>query len=339
MKEWLLDYLRCNDLKIFISGVDKDTGEPFSGMILCDSIKFYIRRGIAIFLKKEIAQNAYKLRGLYEALPPAPWKAYRNDWIRHMRMVHLKMLVETITKYVKTIGKRRQVNILSIGCGWGWEIWAITKILDNLGVKKFRLIGVDIARKPLKLAKKILKKRQDSRIEFAVAPAEKLPFKNNIFDIVTAIFGALDHSEKYVGGFKEIARVIKPGGKIVFTVLNRFAIDWFAKILGNPRLFIKTIKKAKELFTRVTIPLPQGGAVRIPTHYYIPNEVSKLLKMFCFKRIKTYGIFVILPMNFKKENFSSIDKFLSKIECRIDSIFPFYHLGRYIGVIAEKALE
>jgi len=153
---------------------------------------------------------------------------------------------------------------------------------------------------------------------------------------VIGLFGVLDHSGFYPILFKEVNRVLKKNGLFLFTVLNKFAIDWFLKIISNPKLFWKTIKKAKEPFTRVTIPLNKGGTVRIPTHYYQINEVLKIMKMNQFRVIKKYGIFSLLPMNFKAHKFRSYHEFLSKVERRFSSTFPFNFLGRYLGILAMK---
>ena len=336
MREWVLEYLRCLDIEIRVSKWDRWTGEPYSGIIKCDNKTYYIRRGIAILLDIK-TDPVSRIKGLYEALPAAPWKASRSDWIRHMRYIHLRMLIDALMANKKR--REGTPNILALGCGWGWEAWALRALLKKLNYKHFRIIGIDIANKPLKLARKLLREMREENIDFMVSPAERLPFKNASFDFVTGLFGVLDHSKVYPLIFKEVSRVLNPGGIFVFTVLNKFALDWMIKVIKNPRLYIKTVKKAKDPFTRVTIPLPKGGSIRIPTHYYNPTEVGKLVRKYGFEKIRAYGLFSILPMNFKKKKFDLHHEALSKLERRICDVFPVYLFGRYLGMIVKKTSQ
>jgi len=337
MKEWLLEFLECSKLEIRISKRDKYTGEPYSGVIRCGKKTYFIKRGIAILIDKSDLTRFSKLRGLYEALPEAPWKASRNDWIRHMRILHLQMMRDALLYFNMTSKKR--INILAVGCGWGWELWALELFLKKLNFQgTYFFVGIDIANKPLRLARRILIKSGFKHIDFAVCPAEKLPFKEKSFDIVTGIFGAFDHSEFYYKAFLEVSRILTDDGVFIFTALNKFALDWIIKVLKNPALYYKTIKKAKDPFVRITIPLPKGGSVRIPTHYYNPLEIYRLMKLCGLKIIRKYGIFSILPMNFRRREFTRQHIILSKMERCLSNCFPISILGRYMGVIAKKDL-
>ena len=200
-------------------------------------------------------------------------------------------------------------------------------------------VGIDIAYKPLRKAKRILVKYGYDDVDFTVCSVENIPFKTESFDIITGIFGALDHTKYYLKVFHEISRLLKKGGIFVFTVLNKFALDWITKVIINPRLYIKTIKKAKNVFTRVTIPLPGGGRIRIPTHYYNPLEVLNILRKVGMKPIRKYGIFSILPANFREKKFRGYHKILCKWERKLTKVFPFNILGRYLGIIAIKMNE
>ena len=332
MRQWVLDYFDCRNIQLINVKKDRHGDEIYSGKIICDNKTFFIRRRIPIFIEKEFSQYI-KIKGLYEAIPPTYWKASGNDWIRHMRLEHLRMLTDAIN----SVNSSNALSILILGCGWGWEVWALRLIMNKLlKRKKYRVIGIDLAYRPLKKAKKIAFVLNEENADFIVSAAEKLPFKRGMFDIVIGLFGVLDHSRFYPILFREVSRVIKSRGLFVFTVLNKFALDWFLKIVTSPRLFLKTIKKAGEPFTRVTIPLKKGGAVRIPTHYYQINEILRFLKSNHFRIVKKYGIFSILHMNFKRHRFEKHHEVLSRIERKLFTVFPFNLLGRYLGILAIK---
>jgi len=96
MKKWILDLLKCNKTEIRISKNDRYTGEPFSGIVICNGRRYYIRKGILLLISKEYLKMVSQIKGLYEALPEAPWKAFKNEWIRHMRLIHLEMLYDAL---------------------------------------------------------------------------------------------------------------------------------------------------------------------------------------------------------------------------------------------------
>ena len=303
-----------------------------SGAILCGDYTFPIKHDIPVLIPPSARNKYHKLRAAYESLEPSPWRATKSDWIKHMREIHL----EGIRRVYNLLKSRKKLIVLALGCGWGWEIWAMKKIFrDNSSF----FIGIDLARKPLMVANHIRNRNNYYDVLFSVGNVEALPFKDQTFDVVTAIFGALDHIKNFEKAFMEVSRILKPGGVFLFTVLNKFSLDWIFKVIKNPRLFIKTIKKSREKFVRITIPTPKGKAYRILTHFYHRWELLKLLNMNNFKLIFAKSIFSILPANFKKRKLSKMEKILSYIEKKIGSKMIIKWLGRYILAIAIKTTK
>jgi len=97
-------------------------------------------------------------------------------------------------------------NILDIGCGAGDHL----KKLWGLG----SLYGIDVTDSVLKKAQK-----QNENINFIHAPAENLPFNDNFFDLVFSI-EVVEHVQNPKKMFKEIQRVLKPGGYFIFQTPN-----------------------------------------------------------------------------------------------------------------------
>jgi len=330
LKPWLIDFLSCSTKKIHISR--KIDNEILSGIIFCDKKDYPIYRGLPIFIPRVLRPLFAKIRNIYESLDPAPWRAKKNDWIKHMRFLHIRALKTALAN----LPTKREIKVLAIGCGWGWEVWSLMRLGNTSHWSFGYIIGTDLAGKPLRLAKKIQNIFSYKNIDFAVTPAEFLPFKDSSFDLVTAIFGSLDHSRYYLNQFIEISRVLKPQGIAVFTLINKFSLDWLVKLPFKPKLYRKTLKKMSDPFAKVTLKLPNGRSVRVITHYYNSLEIKNILKKTCMKLVKVFGIFCLLSPRFGINKFKPYHKFLSKVDYLIADAPLFRWLGRYICVVARK---
>jgi len=114
-----------------------------------------------------------------------------------------------------------------------------------------RVIGIDISAVAVENATKLAKISGVGDIcEFKVMDAEKTEFKNNTFDVIHE-YGALHHLD-LSSAYKELARILKPDGKIICTEALRHnpIIHWYRHrtpqlrtewevehILGFPEIF------------------------------------------------------------------------------------------------------
>ncbi len=97
--------------------------------------------------------------------------------------------------------------VLEIGCGTG----LFTEKISKTGAK---IIATDISDDLLSIARK----KNIPNTTFQLADAHKLNFSDNFFDVV---FGSsILHHLEMEKSLKEIYRVLKPGGKIVFAEPN-----------------------------------------------------------------------------------------------------------------------
>ena len=102
-------------------------------------------------------------------------------------------------KIIKHYKLKNNMKILDVGCGKGYLIYEIKKILPEIDV-----YGFDISKYAKKNAKKEIKKK------IKLGSAEKLPYKNNFFDLVISI-NTLHNLEidKLFKSINEINRVAK----------------------------------------------------------------------------------------------------------------------------------
>lgn len=152
----------------------------------------------------------------------------------------------------KMLPNLKNKAILLIGCGTGEE----SKLLEEFGAKE--IIGIDTSKASIDLANKTYPKHR-----FIVGDMHKLKFKNNSFDFVYSSL-AIHYSKNPKIIYKEIGRVLKPKGQLLFSVGHPirwaseeviigdtpFRITGFSEESRDSRLFgnYLTFKKHKHTF-------------------------------------------------------------------------------------------
>ncbi len=105
---------------------------------------------------------------------------------------------------------QRKLRLLDIGCGTGRFLDSVKQVWPRLPT-----IGLDMSEAYIRHAKRDL--RRWSRIRFIVGKAEAIPVPDNSQDAVTSafLFHELPPKIRQMA-FSEFARVLKPGGRLVF---------------------------------------------------------------------------------------------------------------------------
>ncbi|MEK6953072.1 MAG: methyltransferase domain-containing protein [Nanoarchaeota archaeon] len=100
-------------------------------------------------------------------------------------------------------------KVLDLGSGSGTDVFAAA-------LKAGEVIGIDMTDEQLNKAKKLTKEAKFENVSFKKAYIEELPFKNETFDVVISN-GVINLSSEKESVFKEIARVLKIGGKMAIS--------------------------------------------------------------------------------------------------------------------------
>ncbi|WP_444994971.1 malonyl-ACP O-methyltransferase BioC [Aliikangiella sp. IMCC44359] len=102
--------------------------------------------------------------------------------------------------------------ILDVGCGTGFCSRHLRSKFSGA-----KVTGVDIAPGMIEQAKK--QQRLFRKIDYQVADVDELPFKNNQFDLVFSSL-TVQWLPDLKQTFKELNRVLKPGGLLIFSTLG-----------------------------------------------------------------------------------------------------------------------
>ncbi len=176
-------------------------------------------------------------------------------------------------------------HLLSFGIDKGWRKKAISllkekkisELLDvatgtaDMAIKAHEMlgcdvVGCDISPKMVEIGtKKVAEAGLDSHITLRVADSESLPFSSNRFDAITVAFGVRNFAD-LDKGLAQMARVLKPGGRIVVlefstpsnVIFRSVYYFYFKYILPFVGGLISHDRKAYAYLCRSSIAFPSG---------------------------------------------------------------------------------
>jgi 2-polyprenyl-6-hydroxyphenyl methylase / 3-demethylubiquinone-9 3-methyltransferase len=129
--------------------------------------------------------------------------------------------LDWIDQTVSLNGKR----VLDVGCGGGI-------LADSMARRGARVLGIDLAGKALKVAQLHALEAQTPNIEYRESSAEdlaqKLPAQ---FDVVTCM-EMLEHVPEPASVVQACATLVKPGGWVFFSTINRNPKAWLFAVVG-----------------------------------------------------------------------------------------------------------
>jgi demethylmenaquinone methyltransferase / 2-methoxy-6-polyprenyl-1,4-benzoquinol methylase len=143
--------------------------------------------------------------------------APRYDLLNHLLSLSMDRLWRWRTaRRFLSILQRPDAQVVDLCCGTGDLTLALERRANSAsappGAQTRRILGADFAQ-PMLVRASAKASRACSGIKYLAADSLSLPFADASFDLVTAAFG-FRNLANYQRGLEEIARVLKPGGKV-----------------------------------------------------------------------------------------------------------------------------
>jgi len=225
-----------------------------------------------VSLPQEMKQHTYAIMNRVE---DSHW------WFVGRRAIlesFLKMIVST------SLPKFQNRQILDVGCGTGANL----EMLSQFGVAQ----GVDVSDEALEFCR-----AKGLKVEKGFA--EKLPFANENFDIVTAL-DVVEHLDDDVAGLREMHRVLQPNGRALIFV-PAFMWLWGVQDDISHHRIRYTRKQIVERLQKAGFKIERATYANIT--FFLPILIGRIL-------MKLTGI---KPESENNINVSALNGFLGKI--------------------------
>ena len=220
---------------------------------------------------------------------------FENYGVQYDREVFVQGTVGECDFLEKEIGKNRTLKILDIGCGTGRHSIELTK-------RGYNVTGIDLSDSQLEKAREKAA-MQNLNILFQKQDARNLPFKEE-FDVAIMLcegsFPLMETDEMNHQILVGAGKSLKPGGKLIFTTLNGLfplyhSVKEFLAQAGEPGNAVYD-QNSFDLMTfrdhNVTKVTDDNGNTKqlvCNERYYVPSEITWLLKTAGFGKVEIFG--------------------------------------------------
>jgi 2-polyprenyl-6-hydroxyphenyl methylase/3-demethylubiquinone-9 3-methyltransferase len=155
--------------------------------------------------------------------------------------------------YISDIVNLSGKTVLDVGCGGGI-------LAESMGFKGAQVTGIDLNKSVIDVAK-LHQLESGSTVEYLHIATEMLANERPAqYDVVTCL-EMLEHVPDPAAIIASCARMLKPGGHVFFSTLNRNPKSWLFAILGAEYL-LKILPKNTHDYAKFIRPSELGSWVR-----------------------------------------------------------------------------
>jgi 2-polyprenyl-6-hydroxyphenyl methylase/3-demethylubiquinone-9 3-methyltransferase len=174
-------------------------------------------------------------------------------WDRNSEFKPLHDINPLRVDFIDRIGSLAGKTVLDVGCGGG----ILSEAMAHRGAD---VTGIDMGEAPLKVAK-LHGLESGARVSYRRITVEDLADEMpGGFDLVTCM-EMLEHVPDPESVVRACARLVKPGGQVFFSTLNRNPKSYLFAILGAERM-LKLVPDGTHDFNKFIRPAELGGWVR-----------------------------------------------------------------------------
>ncbi len=329
MRPEALDLLACPACAgpLELSAEEREGGEVLSGELACSACRasYPITQGIPCLLPPRLSgreKHIYMpMLAYYDAYSSIMDRCYHNPVIAYMRRVE-----DACIRLTEPRGR-----VLDIGCGTGRQ----TLLLARLGCE---VLALDISFSMLLAAREnAARAGLADRVAFVQALADALPIRPSAFDRAYSIFGAYNHAPRYLRGFRQVWRALRPGGRFLLTVLNKHQLTWWVETIMK--------KRGRQLKQRLKSDLCYLAVrygrrkKRVWTRLFTARKLRRALRRAGFEGVRVGSVLIFLRPRFSYEpglELRGLEARLAELEERLRWLPPFSHLGAYLIALATR---
>ncbi|MCV2502252.1 MAG: bifunctional 2-polyprenyl-6-hydroxyphenol methylase/3-demethylubiquinol 3-O-methyltransferase UbiG [Candidatus Lightella neohaematopini] len=170
-----------------------------------------------------------------------------DDWWNingNFRLLH-KINPVRLHYIIMNVDDLNNKNILDVGCGGGI-------LSESMALEGANVTGIDISSKLINIAKShmIINKLKINYVQQTIE--EHTNSHKNMYDIITCM-EVLEHTNQPIKLINQCAQLVKPGGKVFFSTINRNFKSWLLSILIAENI-LNFIPKGTHSFNKLIKP-------------------------------------------------------------------------------------